>query len=72
MLKDDFIEFEGIVSEMLLNIIFCVCLENGYEIIVYIFGCMCKNYICIFIGDWVKVEMILYDLIKGCIIYCMK
>lgn len=69
--KEEFIEFEGVVIEMFFNIMFCVCLENGYEVIVYIFGKMCKYYICILIGDSVKVEMIFYDLFKGCIIYCV-
>lgn len=72
MVKEDCIEMEGIVLDMLFNIMFCVELENGYVVIVYIFGKMCKNYICIFIGDKVIVEMIFYDLIKGCIVYCVR
>lgn len=50
---------------------FCVEFENGYVVIVYIFGKMCKNYICILIGDKVIVEMIFYDLFKGCIVFCV-
>lgn len=59
------------ILEILLNIMFCVELENGYIVIVYILGKMCKNYICILIGDKVIVEMILYDLSKVCIIFCV-
>lgn len=70
MVKEDNIEMQGIVFEMLFNIMFCVELENGYVVIVYIFGKMCKNYICILMGDKVIVELILYDLSKGCIVFC--
>lgn len=51
---------------------FKVELENGYEILVYVSGKIRMNYICILFGDKVIVEMFLYDLICGRIIYCYK
>lgn len=51
---------------------FRVDFDNGFNVLVYIFGKICCNYIKIFFGDWVKVELIFYDFIKGCIIYCFK
>lgn len=72
MVKEEVLEFLGVVIELLLNVMFCVKLENDYEIIVYMVGCMCKNCICVLVGDKVFVEMIFYDLMKGWIIYCFK
>lgn len=72
MVKEELFEFFGVVKEFLLNVMFWVELENGYEIIVYMVGKMCKNCICVFVGDKVQVEMIFYDLIKGWINYCFK
>lgn len=72
MVKEELLEFFGEVMELFLNVIFCVKFENDYEIIVYIVGKMCKNCICVLVGDKVLVEMMFYDLIKGCIIYCFK
>lgn len=48
---------------------FRVELENGYVVIVYIFGKMRKNYIRILTGDKVIVELISYDLSKGRIVF---
>lgn len=48
---------------------FWVELENGYIVIVYIFGKMCMYYIKLLFGDKVKLEMSLYDLSKVWIIY---
>lgn len=60
---------EGMVMEFLFNVMFRVDLDNGFNVLVYIFGKICCNYIKILLGDWVKVELIFYDLIKGWIIY---
>lgn len=48
---------------------FCVKLENGFYILVYVLGKIWRNYIWILFGDKVVVELSLYDLIRGCIIY---
>lgn len=70
MAKEDNIEMQGTVFETLLNTMFCVELENGYVVTAHIFGKMRKNYICILTGDKVTVELTLYDLSKGCIVFC--
>lgn len=55
MLKKDVIELEGIIVEVLFNVMFKVELENGYIIFGYIFGKMRMNYIKILLGDGVIV-----------------
>jgi len=65
MSKEDVIEFEGIVEEVLPNTTFRVRLANGHVITTYISGKLRKNYIKVLEGDKVKVEMSPYDLSKG-------
>ena len=72
MAKEELLEFNGTVTELLPNATFRVKLENGHEIIAHISGRMRKNYIRILTGDRVKVEMTPYDLTKGRITYRMK
>lgn len=69
MVKEDFLEFIGMVIELFLNVMFCVKFDNDYEIFVYMVGKMCKYCIWVLAGDCVNVEMMFYDLIKGCIIF---
>ena len=69
MAKDDVIEFEGTVLDVLPNTTFRVELENGHVITAHISGRMRKNYIRILSGDTVTVEMTPYDLTKGRITY---
>ena len=64
-MKDDVIEFEGVVNDVLPSAMFRVQLENGHIITAHISGRMRKNYIRILTGDRVKVEMTPYDLSKG-------
>ena len=72
MSKEDLLEFEGEVTELLPNATFRVRLENGHEIIAYISGRMRKNRIRVLAGDKVVVEMTPYDLTKGRITYRSK
>lgn len=65
MSKEDVIEFEGVVEEVLPNTNFKVKLTNGHIITCYISGKLRSNYIRILEGDNVKVEMSPYDLTKG-------
>lgn len=65
MPKEDLIEFEGIVVEMLPDSRFKVRLDNGHETLAYTSGRMKKNRIRILEGDRVTVEMTPYDLTKG-------
>lgn len=65
MSKEDVIEFEGVVEEVLPNTTFRVRLANGHVITTYISGKLRKNYIKVLEGDKVKVEMSPYDLSQG-------
>lgn len=65
MAKEDVIEFNGTVTELLPNAMFRVKLENGHEIIAHTAGRMRKNRIRVLAGDKVTVEMTPYDLTKG-------
>lgn len=65
MSKEDVIEFEGVVEEVLPNTTFKVKLSNGHVITAYISGRLRMHYIKILAGDKVKIEMSPYDLSKG-------
>jgi translation initiation factor IF-1 len=68
MAKEELIEFEGLVTEVLPNAMFRVKLDNGHEIIAHTSGRMRKNRIRVLLGDKITVEMTPYDLSKGRII----
>jgi len=72
MPKEETIKVEGIVSEVLPNTMFRVELENGHKVLAYISGKMRKHFIRILPGDKVTVELSLYDLSRGRIIYRSK
>ncbi|MFT7434013.1 MAG: translation initiation factor IF-1 [Alphaproteobacteria bacterium] len=72
MAKNDVIELEGKVLEILPNTTFKVQLENGHEILAHISGKMRQFNIRILAGDSVTVEMTPYDLSKGRITYRQK
>ena len=72
MSKDDVLEVEGKVVEVLRNGNFVVELANNHKITSYIGGKLRVNYIRIMKGDSVKVEMSPYDLTKGRIIWRSK
>ncbi len=65
MAKEELIEFNGVVTELLPNAMFRVTLENGHEVIAHTSGKMRKNRIRILAGDKVTVEMTPYDLTKA-------
>lgn len=65
MAKEDLIEFEGVVAEVLPDSRFKVTLDSGHDIMAYASGRMKKNRIRILAGDRVTVEMTPYDLTKG-------
>lgn len=65
MAKEDLIEFDGTVIELLPDARFRVRLDNGHETLAYSSGKMKKNRIRILAGDRVTVEMTPYDLTKG-------
>ena len=69
MAKEGKIEINGTVEELLPNMTFSVILENGKRVLAHLCGKMRENNIRVFVGDVVKVEMSLYDLSKGRILY---
>ena len=72
MAKEDVLEYEGIVLEILPNAMFKVKLDNEHEILAHTAGSMRKHRIRILAGDKVTVEMSTYDLSKGRIIFRHK
>ncbi|QEL54905.1 translation initiation factor IF-1 [Chromobacterium paludis] len=65
MSKEDMIELEGVVIEMLPESRFRVRLDNNMEILAYGSGKMKMHRIRVLLGDRVTVEMSPYDLSKG-------
>ena len=65
MAKDDVIEFEGTVTEALPNAMCKVELPNGHTVLAHISGKLRMNFIKIFPGDKVKIEISPYDLTQG-------
>lgn len=72
MAKEDLLEFEGTVLEMLPDARYRVRLDNGHETMAYTSGRMKKHRIRILEGDRVTVEMTPYDLTKGRIVFRHK
>ena len=65
MAKEDLLEMQGVVAEVLPDSRFLVTLENGHKLVAYAAGKMRKNHIRIIAGDKVTVEASPYDLSKG-------
>ncbi len=65
MAKEELIEMQGKVDEILPDSRFRVTLDNGHAIIAYTGGKMRKHNIRIIAGDSVTLEMSPYDLTKG-------
>jgi translation initiation factor IF-1 len=70
--KEDLIQMEGIVEEVLPNAMFRVRISEEHRITAVISGRMRKNRIQILIGDRVRIEMSPYDLSKGRVTYREK
>jgi len=70
--KEEFIEFEGVIEELLPEGRFRVRLENDHVVLAYTAGRMKRNRIRSLVGDRVTVEMTPYDLDKGRITYRHK
>jgi translation initiation factor IF-1 len=65
MAKEDLIEMQGVVNEVLPDSRFRVTLDNGHELVAYAGGKMRKNHIRVLAGDNVSLELSPYDLSKG-------
>lgn len=65
MSKEDLIEMNGKVDEVLPDSRYRVTLENGHSLVAYSGGKMRKHHIRILAGDRVSLELSPYDLTKG-------
>lgn len=65
MAKEELLEMNGVVDEVLPDSRYRVTLENGHTLIAYSAGKMRKNHIRIIAGDKVSLELSPYDLSKG-------
>ena len=69
MPKEEVLEYEGKVLELLPQANFKILLDNGHEIKAVISGRLRKNRIRILTGDRVKVSISPYDLTRGRVTY---
>ena len=72
MAKEELLEMEGVVAEVLPDNRFQVTLENGVVVTAYAAGKMRKHHIRILAGDKVSLEMSPYDLTKARITFRHK
>jgi translation initiation factor IF-1 len=72
MMKEELLEYSGVVTELLPNAMFRVKLDNDHEILAHTAGKMRKHRIRVLAGDRVNVEMTPYDLSKGRITFRFK
>ena len=72
MSKSDVIEVEGVVTESYPNAMFEVELPNGHKILAHVSGKMRMNFIRIYPGDKVTIELSPYDLTRGRITWRSK
>ena len=69
MTKEEPIQVEGTVRQVLPGTMFRVALPNGHEVLAHISGKMRKNFIRISVGGKVNIAMSPYDLGKARIIF---
>lgn len=67
-MKNNLIEMEGSVTQVLSNGMFKVKLDNGFLVLAHVSGKIRKNFIKIILGDKVLVEVSPYDLKWGRIV----
>lgn len=72
MAKEESIELEGFVEEVLPNAMFRIKVTENHRITAVISGKMRQNKIQILTGDRVRVEVSPYDLSRGRVIYREK
>ena len=72
MAKQDAIEMEGVVAEVLPNATFRVTVNGGHDVLTTLGGKMRQNRIRVLAGDLVKIEVSPYDLSRGRITYRHK
>ena len=65
MAKEELLEMNGVVAEVLPDARYRVTLDNGHKLVAYSAGKMRKHHIRIIAGDKVSLELSPYDLTKG-------
>lgn len=65
MAKEELLEMNGVVDEVLPDSRFRVTLDNGHTLTAYSAGKMRKHHIRILAGDKVSLQVSPYDLSKG-------
>lgn len=65
MAKEEVLEMNGVVAEVLPDSRYRVTLENGHGLVAYSAGKLRKHRIRIIAGDKVSLEISPYDLSKG-------
>ena len=65
MAKEELIEMQGAVTEVLPDARYRVTLDNGHQLTAYTGGKMRKHKIRILAGDKITIEMSPYDMGKG-------
>ena len=65
MAKEELLEMNGMVVEVLPDARYRVTLDNGHKLVAYSAGKMRKHHIRIIPGDKVSLEVSPYDLSKG-------
>jgi len=72
MAKEEALEFEGVIEEVLAGGLFKVKLDSGLEVLAHLAGKMRKFRIRIVLGDRVKIAVSPYDPSRGRIIFRMR
>ena len=67
MAREDNIEAEGRIVEILAQALFRVELDNGHRLVAHVSGKRRLVFERLSLGDSVRVQMSPYDLSKGCI-----
>jgi translation initiation factor IF-1 len=65
MAKEELLEMQGVVDEVMPDSRYRVTLDNGHHLVAYSAGKMRKHHIRILAGDKVTLELSPYDLTKA-------
>lgn len=65
MAKEELLEMNGVVAEVMPDSRYRVTLDNGHDLVAYSAGKMRRHHIRIIAGDKVSLEISPYDLSKG-------
>jgi len=71
-MKEECLEMDGVVSDVLPSTTFRVELENGHSVLATLAGKMRRFHIRVLNGDRVRVELSPYDLTRGRITFRHK